>query len=269
MRIQNILNSARLTLADKDKQRFSDEDLIVFLNQALQDFCQRTKFLNEQITVEVAKDENIITLPATIILLTRVTWQGRILPFYTYSELDSFQNIAEMGDFFTYNNNINSHSGDWELKKGRPRAIIWDKRKNSVAKIFPIPENALFLENVSSSFGVVTDSKINSNPFGVLSYKFGVTSSILKKLELEIYYVKTHENISNIDDILETDPMHDIALQHFICCQAFLTNLDNQYTEKAKLQRELYEIYVKRVMIEVSRYWSRAKQFRSSYRRGV
>lgn len=262
MRIQAIINSARLTLADKSSQRYTDEDLLVYLNQGLVDFCQRTEMLHCKEKVYIHENEAYFDLSPETYKVTRVLFEDKVLAMYSHQEIDSVSVISDYRDFVI--NYDHSSSAKWELKKGIPEVFLWDMRNPLQGKLYPIPKEELFLANMSGLFGVYSEGG-----FGVSDQGFGVITSVVKPIYVTVYYIKNHSLITSVDDTLEIPAMYDTAMMYYITAQAFLSNLDNQYIEKSRLQFQLYENILRRALTDAAADWTRASQLRTSYRRGV
>lgn len=136
-RIERILSNARLTLADPQKQRWDDDTLIAILNEAQIDFCQQTKILHDRVNVPIIIEEPYFELPDDCWQLTRVLYDNKIMPLVSHQDLDEIVT----GNSTTYNFRVTGTS--WEQTRGKPSAIIYDRRNMLEGKIYPIPTEGL------------------------------------------------------------------------------------------------------------------------------
>ena len=101
-RIEEILRLARITLADQDKQRWSDDDLLAFLNEAHIDFATETQLLAGRVEIPVTIGDPYFDLPEDVWLITRVLLGTTNLPLVSHTELDYRQTISRLGDFWSH-----------------------------------------------------------------------------------------------------------------------------------------------------------------------
>lgn len=164
-RIQKILASARITLADKSKERWKDEDLLSILNEGHKDLCRHTQLLHGKLELFLTEGEPYLHLPDEVWLITRVKWGTKTLNMVSYNQMDKWK-------------------PGWEDDEGEPQYFIYDRRNVCEARLYPIP-NADIFDNrydfkyppaldypLSSSYGVLADGD-----FGFASTE-GVTSDI-------------------------------------------------------------------------------------------
>ena len=153
-RVEKILSNARLTLADPDKQRWTDETLLAILNEAQNDFCQETRMLHKRVDVPVLLDNPYFTLPSDCWLLTRVLYNNCRIPLVTHKEIEKTVRRC------------------WDTERGDIKAIVYDRRNMLEGKVYPILNEAQ--NEVACSFDYKPSySFINTQGYGVVS---GVTS---------------------------------------------------------------------------------------------
>lgn len=187
-RVEKILSNARLTLADPRKERWDDETLVAILNEAQIDFCQQTQMLHERVNVPIVIGNPYFTLPDDCWMLTRALYENSVLPLVTHRELDGIDSDIRLPVAGT----------SWEVTKGEPQAIIYDRRNMLEGKIFPIPDTPLkdtsynFVSTPSETFyntqlyGVVTSVQNEDllDTYGVVS----ALASLSEDTELETSY---------------------------------------------------------------------------------
>jgi len=179
-RVEKILSNARLTLADPKKERWDDPTLIAMLNEAQVDFCQHTQMLHERVDVPIVIGNPYFTLPDDCWLLTRVLFDDSALPLITHRELDNTTMSRRFVDF-----GLPTAGSRWEVTKGEPQAIIYDRRNMLEGKIYPIPDRPL--EETAYLFvGTPTETFHETELYGVTTLvtestlvdDFGVVSSL-------------------------------------------------------------------------------------------
>lgn len=167
-RVENILRNARLTLADPNQERWDDDTLITILNEGLIDFCQQTQMLHERINVPIIIGNPYFSLPDDCWMLTRVLYNDRPLPLVTHRELDEMTMSRRYVDF-----GLPQGGPRWEVVKGEPRAIVYDRRNMLQGKVYPIPDRPL--EDVAYNFvGTPSETFYQTDLYGVTTgFTFG------------------------------------------------------------------------------------------------
>jgi len=168
-RVERILSNARLTLADPNKERWDDATLIAILNEAQIDFCQQTQMLHERVDVPIIIGNPYFNLPDDCWLLTRVLYDNSPLPLVTHHELDNVTMSRRFVDF-----GLPTAGSRWEVTKGEPQAIIYDRRNMLEGKVYPIPDRPI--KDVAYNFvGTPSETFYNIDFYGVASETFGAT----------------------------------------------------------------------------------------------
>lgn len=260
-RIQRILDGARLTLGDKSKDRYSDNDLILLLNEAQEDFCKETKILKGLKEVHLKEFEAFADLPSDCWQLTRASYRNTKLPLMTYADVDHI--ISNQAVF----NKLDIKAG-WEEAIGIPQALIYDKNNLDKVRVYPIPAN-IDEEEDFNGFGVVTsiDALVDD---GSVSTEYGVVSQVFTAGGiLRVYYVRNPEEILETTDELSIPPMFDIALKYYIIAHSFMNDLDSGWQEKGLQQLRFYEREVQRAKKSESVNHTKTGEFATLYRKGV
>lgn len=288
-RIERILKQSRITLADKNAERWSDEDLLSILSEGHRDLCLHSSILTGKYDLYLEVGEQQYTLPDDVWELTRVTYGERVLPLVSHSDLDD-QTLAK----FNIDYGLDVAADNWEASTGSPCAILYDRRNVNELKVFPIPDESitdrdyeLDLTNPEQfygdgAFGVVTsigDYTFDS-PFGcitglydprvskeVIDPVFGVVSSIQETSTiLRCYYKKVPDHIEAVTDTLLTPPMFDTALKYYVIGHAFMNDLNQEYQAKGAQQLGFYDRELQMIKNTAKRSATQASQFTTPYR---
>jgi hypothetical protein len=271
-RVEKILKNARRTLADLDKQRWSDEDLLALLDEGQEDFNQQTQFLNTYVDIVLTEGNPYFSLPDDCWKLTRVLYNNCVLPMVTHRELD------EMGatNYRSYTNFLGGSK--WEKAEGSPIAIIYDRRDFTQGKVFPIPADLNTESLTTEAFGVVAEE--TDTVYGLVgSFEGpgggaagGDVYGVLVEANigtLRCYYLKNPKEVTSVSDELDIPQMYDIALKFYVCGQAFLNDVDTGSQQKSGSQLALYARHVKEAKKTAMQDYIQAGAFETTYRRGV
>lgn len=167
-RIEEIITRARYTLADPKAERWSDAQLLSYLDEGQKDLCRRAKLLRSETSFNVLEGVNEYSMPDDFLLLDSVFYNDRSLSMVGHLELES-------------------RDANWTTREGRPEAVIFDKQMRGKLRLYPVPERSgrwltktkpTRVEDVSArikqNFGCVAGVKFPSQIF----QDFGVTTSI-------------------------------------------------------------------------------------------
>lgn len=124
-RIEKILSNARVSLADKNAERWTDEDLLAILDEGHKDFCRHTKLLNAVATVEILPGTEYFDLPEDCWMLTRAEYDSKRMPFKSTDQMDR-------------------KSEDWFTHVGYPELIVYDRRGLLQGRLYPIADDSVF-----------------------------------------------------------------------------------------------------------------------------
>lgn len=258
-RVQSIIDRARVTLGDKNGDRYSDSSLLILMNEGQEEFCKRTKILRGISTVPLFEGKEIIDLPEDCWRLTRASYNNAKLPLLTYGDVDSILS----------NSNTNQYklSYKWEDEYGEPRALIYDKNDLGQARIYPIPEAQA--EVIPTSYFGVLAGIDEALADGSVSTNYGTTSDIVDAEGiLRVYYTRMPEEVNQLSDELSIPKMFDIALKYYIVAHSFLNDLDGGWQEKGMQQLRFYEQQVEEATISTSTNHTSSNDRVTHYRNG-
>lgn len=290
-RVETILSRARATLADKNKQRWSDQDLLDLLDDGQKDIALHKKLLRTRAILVIPKLTAYVTLPTDLLRLTRVTLNGSKLPIVSHDQLDAYLDVgsdlvdrrgAEVFDIF---------EDGWEEHTGpRPRAMVFDRSNMGEIRVYPIIDGTAGTEypitNADSpldpNVGVVTaiGALTATMPYGVVTNiivsgidgfsatsPYGVTTSISESTDVVIlHYIRKPTAINTITSELEIDDSHDKALRFYVIAMALHSDLDVKNNVYAKDWYNLYQQELGLATEEAAMDATLATQYNTMYR---
>lgn len=288
-RIERILQLARITLADRNGERWSDADLLNILSEGHKDLSLHSSILTGQYDLYIEEGVQYYTLPDDVWKLTRVTYADTVLPLVSHSQLDD-ATLAK----FNIDFGLNVKADNWEAATGSPCAIIYDRRNVNQLKVYPIPDDSALDRDYDfdmadpaefygdGAFGVVTsiDQYTFDSPFGCVtnlfdpavksetfSSVFGVVSDIQSNTQvLKCYYIKIPSHLETVQDDLLTPTMFDTALKYYVVGHAFMNDLNQEYQAKGAQQLGFYDRELQLAEKTTKRDSTKAAQYSTPYR---
>lgn len=226
IKAKEILNIARYSLSDTAKERWSDERLLILLNDGLLDIAKNTTLFVENMFYEVPNLIVDIDLSSTVLKVVRAEYLDEPLPFFSFDEMDK-------------------KSRTWQLDKGEEvEALVYDKQKNGLLKQYPIVENAQNSHIVySGDYGIITKittSDIEPNVTGTLGDLAGVPDTAM----IKFYYIRRHAKVTDINTELNIDEMVEQPLVRYIVAMAFRDNQDAQNRQLSVEELQLYSAMI-------------------------
>jgi hypothetical protein len=209
-RITEILSKTRKILADKDKQRYSDEDLISLLNDALINWGVFTGTLKLRSYIPIEANTALYDMSPYCFNINRIQYGSKVLIAKTEEEMDRI-NIL------------------WQDEVGNePKYIIFDNLKQGLFRIYPKVEDVT-LNNITqnSLYGGLIDISITDDLLQIPSID---NISFTDVKYLTIFYVGKPRTVtmSSTDDELDIDMIYDLALVSYISGQALRLDVDSQ-----------------------------------------
>lgn len=267
-RIEKILQQVRVVLADKTAERWPDEDLLLMLDEGHKDICRQSQILTAVQEVPLVMGNAYFPLPSDCWMLTRVVYDGFVLPFVTHEELDSRYPVANA---YSRTGTTSISSTDWQQVEGAPEAIIFNHSNMEESKVFPIPDERINIGTTfNSPLGVVVGPNV-STPFGIVTEDIATDLGIVtgENKPLLCYYIKNPDDIETVYNNLATPLMFDTALKYYVIGNAFLTDLDQEYQAKGLQQLGFYNRDLELAQRSSARDNARAGANRTTYRRGA
>lgn len=121
-RVHTILDKARDSLADPNKERWSDEKLLRLLSDGQKDIARQTMLLKGEVDIPLAVGQAVYDLPEDLWLITRATYNGEVIDMFSYADMDR----KDQG---------------WFARTGaRVTALVYDKRNLHKLRLWPTPD---------------------------------------------------------------------------------------------------------------------------------
>lgn len=278
-RLSDILVKVRDSLSDQRKERWSDERLIRLADEGQKDLARHSKLLRglTEFALEIGKYE--YDLPEDLWLINRAASEGCRVTFTSYDKMDELvKKRALSTDIQESNYRYKGYMSTdfdfvrycWEQDEGNSvETLIYDNRESDKLRVYPIPngdiadtnytfENAGPIEFVGDElYGVATsiDNYTLDSVFGVITSLydpsidkevfedvFGVTTDISESVKaVTLWYVRTPETLTSVDDELELPRLYDTALQYYIIGNAYLDDNNAGFRQKGTDNLAMYD----------------------------
>ena len=267
-RIEKILANARITLADKNKERWTDTDLISILDEGHIDFCHQTQSVYDRKLILITPKETYITLPSNCWKLVRVMYKSKWIPLVTFEEMDIYG------------------EDNWMEKTGNPEKVVYNQRNIPEVRLYPIPE-IVITSNLATvpDFGVLTDYEDTENETELNDF-FGITSNfsnligtvdidifgVIRNIETSLdslllcHYLINPGKLETVKSSLINPEVYDFVLKFYLCGHAFMNDLDASYQDKGLVQLRFYEDYVEKVKKASMGKFIKSEQYTTTYR---
>lgn len=237
-RTLDILNDARLVLADPNKTRWSDERLLALLNTAQIELATKANLIKRTITLSVLKGQNTYDLPDDIIFLERAYYNGVPLRMADYKQVDNLNRdrVSAVPTHIIFN------------KHPRNQVVIWPTPSETSTEPLQLPKEILGVATdlqdinvkIYDKIGIITDILADNLKVEVDSPFGGVSDVEVVMYPLEVYYVAEPAKILDFQQDPEISPVCDKALKLYIVAAALLDDMDTQSRTNAQAYMTLY-----------------------------
>lgn len=219
-RIQTILDNARGSLADPNKERWDDARLLALLSKAQIHFAKESRLFVEKAAITIQLNNAEYQLPADAFLLVRATGPNGRIPLISSYSLDR-------------------KDPDWQTKTGTEiEYLVYDIQTPNKFKLYPIiteqPQAAPYVFN--SPYGVVT--ALDTLECVAINDVYGVITDT--DVFLHVAYIKIPQRLTSVNDTLIVPSVYDDTLEHFVVGSAFRDDLDTQYRSLGNEHLQIY-----------------------------
>lgn len=237
-RTLDIINDARLVLADPNKTRWSDERLLALLNTAQIEIATKANLIKRTVTLSVLKNKNTYDLPDDIIFLERAYYDGKPLRMVDYKQVDNLgrDRVAARPTHIVFN------------KHPRNQIVLYPTPADSSTEPLDLPKEIVGVATdlseidvkIYDKIGIITDIKAENLEVHVESPFGGISDVLVVMYPLEIYYVAEPAKILDFEQEPEISPVCDKAMKMYIIAAALLDDMDTQSRTNAQVYMTLY-----------------------------
>ena len=178
-RIEDILTRVRDTLADPNKERWTDERLMRLMDEAQKDVAKQSKILKGTYELAIQSGIATYTLPDDMWLLTRATYGDVEIPLVSYDRQDERVRKLTLADRRqrdsserTVNDFNWNYGSTWELDTGSDvQSLIYDQRNINEIRVYPIPDDSIsdYSYPFENAGYVETTTTVPDSELGVLT----------------------------------------------------------------------------------------------------
>ena len=289
-RVQEIIKGARITLQDPDGTRWSDDDLIYYINEGQKDIAKQTELFKSTKVIPLTKGQDKYPLPDNLLKLQRVLYNDYKIEIVSTRYMDDLSRNSSTHNYrrdnqYYCNDFINSNRDSWrkDTTTGDIAYVIFDYDNEKELRTYPRPfsDELTTLFDVDPLFGV-TDSFDDSDPtalFGVIgSFSssdspdavvdpvFGVVGTAGNSEALIVRYVIAPEPIETIFDDPRLPEIYDTALKYWTTGQALRNDLNIQNRQYGAEEISLYTRELEAIEDMASGDYVSAPNDQSTYR---
>lgn len=187
-RVTEIILRVRDKLADPDKNRWSDSQLLRIMSDGQKDLARHSKLLKGTLEIHPQVGQTIYPLPDDLFLLVRATFNDLKIALTSHDQMDE-QSRKESVSQNQYNpherhtgygvSTIDSHRTiKWDdVTSAEVERLIYDNRDLREIKVFPTPDDSIvdFDYTFENSGSLVLNEYVFPSAFGLLSNVEGGT----------------------------------------------------------------------------------------------
>lgn len=174
-RIETILLRARDTLADIDKQRWSEPRLIRLIDEAQKDIARHSKILSGVVEFPLVPGTYMYTLPEDLFIIKRAAFADTEIPFVTYDSMDEQARKVSNSRTGEHNRGYSANTSTrttWQLDTANYiDSIIYDNRNMGEIRVYPIPDDGITENTYTFDNSGYLDPTIyaTDSPYGIMS----------------------------------------------------------------------------------------------------
>lgn len=297
-RVSDIITRARDTLADVNKERWTDARLLRILDEGQKQIVLIAKLLRTKATIPILIGVADYSVPTDCYKIIRILVDGKKVPLQNHEEMDDF---AER-------NIIKTMDSSWESYVGSPvTRIVFDKLNFGTFKTYPIPESVEGSWTVSNSDGSILDIPYGlivgatgytiSSPYGIsVGFSDDYTNQFQNldvdvddnyglctifdddSTNITIYYLKRPTELAfptgstDLDDVTdpEIDIVWDTALKYYVTGMALRDDKDTQNRAVGNEELGFFSSNVDKAIKDAAEdFLATRTQYNSTYNNGL
>ena len=249
-RISKIINKSRLILSDKDKTRWSDDDLMSIFNEGLNHFVLHSKSLKLRSYILIEDLVGMYDMSPYSTSIERVEYMAKVLIGKMAKEMDRIDST-------------------WTDTEGtEPKYVIFDNYENSIFRLYPKAPSGVATSSITqnSLYGGLIDIEITDDLFQIP--QTDIIEQNLYKYIL-VYYIgkPTELAIDSIDSLIDLNEGYDTAITSYIVGQCLMFDQDAISRELSKEQLGIYESYLAKAIKKESINNNTFTQYTTQYRK--
>ena len=255
-----VYNNIRRFLGDEDKTRFTDPQILYYMNKAQLDIARKTKCLRKrrEIVLDVL-DSTTFSLPSDLIELINISYNGCKLTFNNTLYIETCNEVV-----------------------GTPKHIIKSYTNRDEYALYPTPTEDIgtITEYTSNTFGMVDtlqytdtatdivneiiDTYYDTDMYGTANYDVEVVTS-----GLVIQYYAMPRELTSVSSVSSESDLKSFtydAIKYYVCSNLLREDKDTISRQIAGDELTLYEKEIDLLKIETSKNFGSEEVF-IQYRR--
>lgn len=210
-RIQTILDNARGSLADPNKERWSDARLLSLLSRGHRHFAKESRLYVKKVALPIMLANPHYKLPADAYMLVRARGPDGRIPLISSYDLDKRDPL-------------------WQKRIGPAvLALVYDVQTPNAFRLYPIIAEQIDTApyEINSVYGVAVDfitvdNLITNDIYGVV---------VGAEVYIILQYIAIPAHLATVNDELVLPTVYDETLEHFVVGSAFRDDLDTSYRQ--------------------------------------
>lgn len=229
IKAKDIINKSRFTLSDSARDRWTDERLLSLLNDGIVDMAKHTTLFVKELFYTIQNEVVDLDFSPVMTKLVRAEYLDKPLPIKSFEEMDK-----EVGK-------------GWQLERGsEAKALVYNKQRGGLYKLYPIVENAQNdLMVFSGEYGIITHITY-SDIAPIVTGTFGDLAGVPANAIIKLYHVPRHIEVTDINTILDIDELTRQPLIHYVTGMAMMDNQDTVNLNMANSQLGLYSTMIEK-----------------------
>lgn len=236
-RIETILTNVRIPLNDRNKERWSDADLLLFLDKGQKDLTKECNILKDWVILPLSMGQSLYYMPDNTIEVIECRFDGEPMVMKTVEEMDK---LRLTGQLVVKTVRVSSSAWESQITDDRPTHIVYNKQRRRLLRVWPTPvgeELTLVETDQATALGITVSvdeftmigeegvaASILDTDAGIAFYEnghYGVLVEIVEQAAILVHRSKLSNDLTTVDDDLQVDIICDEALEKWIIAMAY------------------------------------------------
>jgi hypothetical protein len=216
----DVITAVRNRLGDAQKERWTDDTLLLYTSLAQKDICMFTHLYRLSTNIKLLPDVYIYDLPTDFMALSRIEYRDKFFPVETRPNIDKGEVIFPC------------------IVKDN---LLYNKIEFVIGESYKLLSNAL-----NDAFGVVVDSGNDcelQDTFGVVTNVEGGSLSAPSAQPLDdllVYYIAVPPNFTKDTDTIIVPDVWFQAFLHYVTGMALQDDNDANNIQRGELEAQKY-----------------------------